>query len=203
MQASAQVDLFFKQTEEKFVKEVFEKRKDRLSGKIHRGALQAAMIDLGMILPSQNVEDFFKEMDFNNDGMLEWVEFQQLVTKPTEIEQWASQLRIARLLASCFPPNVNNLREVCQLGCDELEEVLGAFAEGMGRLLRGALDQLRQGYQALDQRTKEGASGIGKKFVTFKLACGSVEDFHKGMSERIGMETVNLESEVPLYWFDH
>ena len=39
----------------------------------------------------------------------------------------------------------------------------------------------------MERRAREQASGAGAKFETFPMACGSIEDFHKGIQERIGV----------------
>ena len=54
------------------------------------------------------------------------------------------------------------------------------------------LEELQKGNAEMERRTREKASGAGAKFETFLMACGSIEDFHKGIHERIRMLHVTL-----------
>ena len=58
-----------------------------------------------------------------------------------------------------------------------------AFAAGLKRQLVESCDVLKQAY---DEMGRNKAVGTGDKFEVFTASCGRIQDFHKGMTERVG-----------------
>jgi hypothetical protein len=182
---------------------VFDLHKDPGRGVLLRPSLGPALRDLGLAgLGPDALDAAFLSLDRNGDGSLDPAEFREAAAAPMELQQWADGLGLPRLLAYCLAgaagagavaagegaAEADPLRGASGLGPAGLEAAVGAFGEGVRRLLGEAVGELRRGYEALEAaaRARAGAEGAGSKFSSFKMACGSVEEFHKGMQDRIG-----------------
>jgi hypothetical protein len=82
-------------------------------------------------------------MDLDGNGSLDFEEFKHAVQhQPTELEQWASMLLLAGMLATSLPvcdgPGDKPLRDFSRLGDDEIETAIEVFSAGLKRLLISA-----------------------------------------------------------------
>ena len=60
------------------------------------------------------------------------------------------------------------------------------FIEGFKILFNEAQQRLKKSIELMDHRAREKASGSASKFATFKMSCGSIENFHEGLGARVG-----------------
>lgn len=150
-------------------------------------ALMDLDIDLG-VKGSDEIHEFFHTMDVNNDNGLDLEEFRRAVKEPTRVEQWASTLPLSQLLASCIPQQdgLDTFRVASSLSKEDIEKVCGLFVEGMKSLLIRHCAMLRESFSSMDSKAASKNSCIASKFSVQTLACGRIDDFHKGLRERIG-----------------
>ena len=137
-------------------------------------------------------EDYlFRSLDRNQDGILAFDEFVLAVKAPMPLDEWASSLPLAQLLADAMPRKAgkDRLREVSRLTEAEIGSIADGFAYGVKRLLNQHVQSLRSSFSTMDQAVatrSESDSHLKFQTETTKLRCGNIEDFHNGMSSRIG-----------------
>ena len=135
-------------------------------------------------------QDLFQSLDLNGNGFLDFQEFRRCLNYDGELEQWAATLPLAPLLACCIPIDGrrqgSHIRELCELKDADIEMAMRAFADGARRVVAARLAELRAGFEELGRRAAAQTSGTSAKFETCEMACGSIDDFHRGIQERIG-----------------
>ena len=81
----------------------------------------------------------------------------------------------------------NVLRMASGLSDKQIRMVVDKFSGGLERVLTSGCSKLRECFRLMDQRAADDQRDArAHKFATFKMACGDVNDFHKGLSERVG-----------------
>ena len=76
------------------------------------------------------------------------------------------------------------VRRVSALSYHGIHTVAGDFSAGLKRLLAEQVRQLQHCYDQMDSKAAEKPDGSGAKFQNF--SAGAVEDFHKGLTDRVG-----------------
>jgi hypothetical protein len=186
------VNQFIQSKDSNYVKKVFNKFANITNDEILEADLGNALRECGVILTPEEVSVVFKCNDLNDNGGLNFNEFAMAVKTPTKLEQWADTLWLSELLAYCLLLRNRNtddhLRGVGDLTTFDLLEVVSLFGRGLMKILVEGQSVLRKGFQAMDRQIAESSKGIraSSKFKTFKMGSGKVEDFHKGLLERIG-----------------
>ncbi len=158
-------------------------------------ALTDLDIDLG-VKDSDEIHEFFHTMDVNDDNGLDLEEFRRAVKEPTRVERWASTLPLSQLLASCIPQQdgIDTLRVASFLSKEDIDKVCELFVEGMKNVLVRNCGKLRESFCSMDSKALSKTSGIASKFSVQTLACGRIDDFHKGLRERIGEKFPNCDN---------
>ena len=149
----------------------------------------------------EDIEALFKEEYFGDDEApgLDSEAFRRFLDRPSKLEQWLRGLPVPKLLAMCLesafeiiPGAADPLRIVCGLDQQAIEQAINVavhgFCEGLKRLLCERVKELKECYSALDKRAADnsGSSGANPKFQTIAMSAGKVEDFHKGLTDRVG-----------------
>ena len=141
----------------------------------------------------------FKETDIDEDGTLDLNEFSRILDRPSKLEQWSNSLPLAKLLSFCLlaadesisaapdPPRI-----MCGLDLQALDTIVDGFCGGLKRLLHERVKQLKVCYSALDRKAAED-SGANAKFQTIAMSAGKVGDFHKGLTDRVGELSTNVQ----------
>lgn len=129
----------------------------------------------------------FDEFDTDNSDGLDLSEFQSLVRKSNQLNEWAKTLNLSELLADAIPrfPGRHPLRIISTLTDEEQSCICLAVQNGLKRLLKESSESLKASFDLNDERTN---SDGGSKFNIVALSCGNVEDFHKGIEGRIGAQ---------------
>jgi hypothetical protein len=171
--------------------------KSKCKASIRTNGLQNALLELGVHMEMEKVEALMDVMDLDENGCLDFEEFKRAVLQPpTQLEQWASMLPLAGMLARCLPVSGGMgdqpLRDFSKLGEDEINAAVEVFGEGLKRLLFEAKATSKKMFESTDEKAKnaakDSANGVsaGRKFKTFKMSTGTVDDFYKGVSSRVG-----------------
>ena len=169
---------------------------------IKAAGLHDALLKLGAPLSREKVEQLVVNMDLDEKGGLDYEEFKQAVTQePTQLENWASMLPLAGMLASSLPVSGNKgdqaLRDFSRLRDEDIEIAVEAFTVGLRRLLGEEKAAMGQIFDNIDRKARAAmglANGVSavSKFKCFKMSTGKVADYHNGLSRRIGTPP-NLE----------
>ncbi len=170
---------------------------------IRTDGLQAALLELGVRMDRENVNRLMVLMDLDEKGCLNFEEFKRAVQQPpTQLEQWASMLPLAGLLARSLPvndgPGDQPLRDFSRLGDSEINTAVVVFGEALRQLLVKARSTSRQIFESMDKKASEAAKDLAdgvsaiSKFKTFKMSTGKVAEYHEDLSSRIGMCSLDL-----------
>ncbi len=135
-----------------------------------------------------------ERMDLDENGGLDYEEFKRAaIQPPTQLEQWASMLPIAGLLARSLPvsagPGDQPLRDFSRLDEDTISTAVDVFSWGLKRLLLREQATLMQVFKNVDEKAsaaKDEAVSVVTKFKTFKMSTGKVADYYVGLAGRIG-----------------
>jgi hypothetical protein len=137
----SQMDAGFQRRNEEFIKEVFNKHKSEPHAGLSKENLAALLRDLGVSLSDKEVEALFHTLDLNDDGWISLSELPAVVAKTSEnreIQQWATSLPLAEVLADCMPfkNEEDPVRALSQLQSAEIQTVAACLCEGLVKLLR-------------------------------------------------------------------
>jgi hypothetical protein len=188
---------FLDRQKDSLFKEVFERFKEESSGTIRTDVLQQALFEFGVPVPKKTAEELMLAMDLDENGGLDYEEFKRAVAQPpTQLEQWASMLPLAGMLASSLPISGGQgdqpLRDFSRLGEDEIKAAVEAFRGGLTQLLLEAKTKLTHMFEVADKKASKAAQDSAdgcstvSKFKTFKMSTGTISDYHGGLSSRIG-----------------
>ena len=172
--------------------------KQNLEPCIRADGLQAALLELGVHSDRSQVDEIMLMMDLDGNGSLDFEEFKRAVQQqPTALEQWASMLPLAGMLAKSLPvsggPGDQPLRDFSRLDDNEIDIAVQVFSEGLKLLLSSARASSRQMFDSTDKKASEAAQdsadGVSaeSKYKTFKMRTGTVDEYHEGLVSRIGM----------------
>jgi hypothetical protein len=195
----------FSRRSPEFVREVFDKHKDKYRGDESAGIPEANLIsaleDLGIFVEARHANELFYTEDINLDGWIDRGEFLSMasrVGRVRRVEQWASTLPLAQLLADCMPPCENEadaLRAISSLSPADIKIIVACFSQGLAQLLGEEVDKLKRAYQQMDH-TAEAANtsqAEGAKYTLSKMSCGGIVDFRDGLNGRIGDPCLDFE----------
>jgi hypothetical protein len=73
---------------------------------------------------------------------------------------------------------------------------MSASLQGLTRCIGEAITSLQQVFEIQDRAALQQQEGLGSKFSVYKMACGTMEDFHKGLSARIGSPNLDFETSM-------
>ena len=192
------------------IKKIFEKfgkdidqgqdKPNRILKLIEKADLPRALDDLNIHLDDSQAKQLFDEMDIDFNAGLDEKEFERAVhaaceRMPGPYELWTRSLPVAQILADALPKPTNaseedsHLRFVSNLNDHEIEEVVAAFAEGVSLMLKESCTKLREAYEAIKKKKDEEERNPTKKgkFNVFTANCGTIRNFHEGMTERVGV----------------
>ena len=144
------------------------------------------LTDLDVNVDQKEADFLFDEFDTDNSDGLDLYEFQHLLQKSTQLNEWAKTLNLHELLADAIPRKAGQdpLRVVSTLSAEERCDICRAVQKGLERLLQESSASLKAAFDVNDQREKGDG---GSKFNLVPVSCGNVEDFHAGVEGRIGI----------------
>jgi hypothetical protein len=71
---------------------------------------------------------------------------------------------------------------------------MAASLVGLTRCISDGINSLQEVFQLQDRNVRDQQEGLGSKFSVYKLACGTMADFHKGLYARIGSPNLDFEA---------
>jgi hypothetical protein len=169
------------------IQQTFDLHKDAVKQVILASSLGRALSDLGVHAEATEIEEVLKPRDLNEDGGLDFQEFSSLVNMPSPAEEWVGELPLSQLVSHALPrancPIKDQLRHLSRTSPDQLEVTCEVIKEELLKILQLKLDVLKESFAKLDNQS---AAGSNSKFQTFKMSVGSIDDFHEGLSSRVG-----------------
>ena len=184
---SEQVETGFRRRNSEIVEEIFHKHSDQRSN--HRiiliDKLPKALHDLGVHVPTNDMDDFLQEFDFSNKIGLDHKEFVSVLRKPTIAEEWVKTLPVSEIIADAVPKisGVHPLEVISQLSKVEISVICRAVLHGLEEILFTSSRKLKEAFNAMEKKAKTDGDC---KFSMVPMTCGTIQDFHAGIEGRIG-----------------
>ena len=167
-------------------------------------SLGQALQELGPA--SGDAQAVLVDMDLNKDGRVDFEEFLSAMTMPSAAEAWAKRGAWWEIVAGSMPCGETKgsghddpLRRIAELSDEEVAAVWEVIAEEMEAELRSRISDLRRSFEQMDgakKKNEEGGAGASVKFQTFKASAGTVEDFHKGLGGRVGINPPPIKKTI-------
>jgi hypothetical protein len=108
--------------------------------------------------------------------------------KPTALRKWAESMPWAELVADAISVKdpSDPIPELCQLEAWQVAAISDAIRDGVERMLMENVEILKEGRRVAAEREAAEAGPAGAKFQVFAMSAGRVEDFHRGLEDRVG-----------------
>jgi WD40 repeat protein len=174
--------------------------KEKKKGGLPAGKLVQALIDAhAAVIPQgeQEISQVMKQYDTSDNNMLEFLEFQQVVSMPDELEQWCTEKQLP-LAADALRPLIGRGKDQLKMWSERSSSDIGHSAAAICAAIPGMLKELHQelvGAFAVQAEylSEKLADPTNSKFSGFySLSCGKIADFHKGLTGRIGMPNLDF-----------
>jgi hypothetical protein len=176
---------------DEFVQKFYQRKIDLYgTSALNKEQFRSALEELGTFLSEDDFQNLFLSMDINDDGVIDLDEFKRALRIPTQIEQLFSTLPFHRLFANAVPKTSGKdpLRSFAQLKVAQVKELVHAVMPYLEKAIFDEVTKLRECFDAMD---KSEANLKASKFeVPIEMSTGRIEDFHCGLSKRIGLMTV-------------
>jgi hypothetical protein len=142
----SQMSAGFQRRNEQYAQEIFDKYKSPDSAGLSKESLAQVLSDLGICLSTDQVEELLYTQGLKSDSIdgedrddcISWSEFLMIISKPSKVEEWATTLPLAALLADCMPStnDADPLRGLSELCLEDTQAISACFCEGLVKLLR-------------------------------------------------------------------
>jgi hypothetical protein len=199
---------FRKIRDEAYIREIFDRYATKSTSTVE-SALDASTIgkvlqDLGI---SGNGTGEILGMVLHQDGRVDFEEFLSACSIPSAAEAWAKRGAWCEIVAGCMPQASDKkgdsaLRCIAALSDEDVDIAWQVIAEEMKIEFRSRILELRHSFGEMDRASADSKlGGASAKFQTFKASAGTVDDFHKGLSGRVGMNGIfqNIDNECSVF----
>jgi WD40 repeat protein len=184
---------------EQYLRDVFDRYKDASGGLSGQSLVQALQVVEAPTIPTcdQEVDDIIKQFDTDSNKTLDFGEFQQVVNETDELQAWLIEKHLP-IAADALRPLVgrgsDQLKKLSQLSSVDIDHAAAATCS----IIPGTLQELHQELQAafsIQSQVEADMKSDPSKFNDcYKMACGSISDFHKGLTGRVGMPHLNFKN---------
>jgi hypothetical protein len=179
-----------------FVTEVFKRHKDA-NGTLPASKLIAALTEVDApVIPDSDTAAAaaIARFDSNSNGLMELGEFERAVNVPDELALYFQEKRqsaLADALRALVGRGSDQLLRVSQLTPDDMLAACTAVCAILPEQAKSLHEELQCSFQAQFEIQSQMAAD-GGKFNVVKMACGGVEDFHSGLTGRVGMPNLKF-----------
>ena len=183
---------------EQFLRELFNRHRDSSGGLRGQNLVQALRdADAPIISTSdQETADMVKQFDANSNGTLDFGEFQAAVSEADELQVWLGEKQlpiVTDALRVLVGRSSDQLKALSQLSPAHIELAAAATCSIIPAMMK-ELHQELQGAFAIQSQIETDMQADPSKFNDFfKMACGTIADFHKGLTGRVGMPHLNFK----------
>ena len=181
---------------EQFLRNLFDRHKDASGGLSGQNLVKALRDADAPIIPTsdQEIAEIVKQFDANSNAVLDFREFQQVVVQPDELQVWLSEKHLP-LAADALRPLVgrcsDQLQKLSQLSSADIDQCAAA-TQSIPLMLKELHQELRIAF-AIQSNIQADMETVPSKFNDFyKMSSGNIDDFHKGLTGRVGMPHLNF-----------
>ena len=155
-----------------------------------RAALKDAHFPLVSGALAASDDDLMKQVDVDSSGRVSFEEFRQFVLQRGSVENWMKTEQFLQILSDSVVPLLctdggqdDQMRRLAQLSTCQLTRALDVAVIGFTMQFEESQERLKKKLKAVTGQTERLSQS---KFEVSKLACGTIDDFHKGLESRIG-----------------
>jgi WD40 repeat protein/regulator of replication initiation timing len=184
---------------EQYLRGVFNRHKHAQAGLSRQNLVQALQdVDAPNIpISVQDIADVMNQFDANRNGVLEFGEFQQAVYDPDELQVWLGEKQLP-IAADALRPLVgrgsDQLKTFSQLSPADIEHAAAATCAFIPSMLKELHQELQAAF-AVQSQIEADMKAVPSKFNDLdKMACGTIADFHKGLTGRVGMPHLDFKN---------
>ena len=196
LKCSAAVAAGFMRRDAKFLREVFDRHKDGPTS-LSVSKLTAALIEADApVIPDSDAAAAaaIARFDSNSNRVMELGEFERAVNVPDELALYFQEKRqpaLADALRALVGRGIDQLLRVSQLTPEDMLAACTAVCASLPEQAKSLHEELQRSFQAQFEIQSQMAAD-GGKFNVVKMACGGVEDFHSGLTGRVGMPNLKF-----------
>jgi hypothetical protein len=208
MALRAQVFTGLERRSETFLREIFDSYKDPKTKMLHSARLH------GALLATRISESDDLEYDATLvQEQIDFEEFRRILQSRSVLDQWAKSVPLWQLLSDSIPRKTrtfdflrsskpDRLKMISNLAAEDIEEISEAFLVGFKVLVTQHCRTLQESLRSMKAKSsKVSASKKPSEKFGFVMECGSIQDFHNGLSARLGTffsPTVEAIAEIGL-----
>jgi WD40 repeat protein len=198
-QCSAGIISGKKRRNEQYLRDVFNRHKDAQDGLSGQNLVQALQdVDAPNIpISVQDIADVMNQFDANSNGVLEFGEFQQAVNEPDELQVWLGEKQLP-IAADALRPLVgrgsDQLQKLSQLSAADIDHAATTTCAIIPSMLRELHQELQAAFAVQSQIEADMQADPSKFNDFYKMACGTIADFHKGLTGRVGMPHLDFKN---------
>jgi hypothetical protein len=192
------IELSEKRSNSTHMKAVFEQHKD-LEGGLSKVALTSALKQVGAPILSHSEgiseDDLFRRADSNSSGFVDFIEFKKVANLPDELEMFLSDhdlRRFAPALRVHASGESNQLDALRIVTTEQMRAAVTASTIAIEKQLHHVQQLLEQINNAQEKLQAQLDQEPGKYHIR-KMEIGTVEDFHKGLTDRVGSPNLDYE----------
>jgi hypothetical protein len=183
---------------EQFLRDLFNRHKDSSGGLCGQNLVQALRDADAPIIPTsdQEIADFVKKFDVNSNGTIDFGEFQAAVSEPDELQVWFEEKQLplaADALRVLVGRCTDQLKALSQLSAADIERATAATCSVIPIMMEELHRELQGAFAVQSQIEADMKANPNKFNDFFKMACGTIADFHKGLTGRVGMPHLNFK----------
>jgi hypothetical protein len=137
--------------------------------------------------------------DANCNGLMDFSEFVRAVDAPDELALYFQEKRLPALadaLRALVGRGQDQLLRVSQLSAEQMQAAASAVCSHIPHQAKSIQEQLQRSFAAQFELQAQADADGGSKFTISKMACGRIEDFHAGLSDRVGMPHLDFKREM-------
>jgi WD40 repeat protein len=184
---------------EQCLRDIFNRHKGAQDGLSGQNLVQALQdVDSPTIpISVQDIADVMNQFDANSNGVLEFGEFQQAVNEPDELQVWLGEKQLP-ICADALRPLIgrgsDQLKAFSQLSPADVAHAAAATCAIVPSMLKELHQELRTAFAVQSQIEADMKANPNKFNDVYKMACGTITDFHKGLTGRVGMPHLNFKN---------
>jgi hypothetical protein len=185
--------------DERFLRDIFNRHKDS-NGSLHGHHLARALRDAHALInpqSDQDVSDVIQQFDLSCNGTLNFAGFQQAVNSPDDLQLWFDDKRLpiaADALRPFVGQGVDQLRQLSQLSPAIISHSATAVCSFLPEMLNELLQEIRGAFDIQTSMEAQKKADPSKFNDFYKMACGTIADFHQGLTGRVGMPHLNFKN---------
>jgi hypothetical protein len=185
-----------------YLRLVFDQRSsgtDARRGLSGRNLIQALTDVDAPIIPAseREADDIMKQFDVNSNKIIDFHEFQQLASEPDELQMWLCEKQLpfaADALRALVGRGGDQLDTMSKLSAVEIDDAAVAMCEMIPRLLKELHRELNDAFTIQSQIQDDLLADPNKFSDVSKMACGSILNFHEGLTERVGLPHLKFKN---------